>query len=163
MDTDTTSIILQYLRSREIYNFAKTSKENNKNVIKYKYTYYESYIRDKWGNILIHILKDTNVNYRENLKDLYNKYKYDTYQNNIDIIKLFFEYLENKTSFKWNNDFFIYFYDLFYYLAINQYRPSLLQLRNNLLEHNNINEDDCRFKFIMGISSIVDRDFYNDN
>lgn len=161
IDKDTTSIILQYLNSKEIYNFAKTSKINNKNVIKYKYIYYESSIRDNYGHILIDILKDTNVNYRINLKDLYNKYKYNSYKNNIDIIKLFFEYLENKTTFKWNNNFFIYFYNIFYYLTINQYKSSLLQLRNNFLENNNINKDDNRFEFIMGISRIIDRDFYN--
>lgn len=163
MNTDITSIILQFLKSKEIYKFAKTSKENNKNVIKHKHIYYESFLRDHYSSTFIHILKETDENYKKNLKDLYNKYKYTSLKNNFDIIMIFFQYLENKPKFKWNNDIFIFMYDIFYYICINQYRPTLLQLRKNFLEHNNITKDDCRFMFIMGVSSILDRDWYVDN
>jgi hypothetical protein len=162
MNIDIISIILPHLHSREIYNFSKTSKQNNIYVTKYKHIYYESYLKEFWGETFINILK-TNENYKKNLKDLYNKYKYNTFRNNLDIIQFFFQYLENQKNFKWNNDIFIFLYDIFYYLGINQYRPLLLSLRKNFLKYNNITKDDKRFMFIMGVSSILDRSIYTDN
>ena len=79
MSVDTFGHMLSFLDIRSIESLQQTNKEHKKVVDTFSHIYYESALREQYGESIIVLLKNTDEDYRKNIKIQYVKIEIEVF------------------------------------------------------------------------------------
>lgn len=167
MSVDTFGHMLSFLDIRSIESLQQTNKEHKKVVDTFSHIYYESALREQYGESIIVLLKNTDEDYRKNIKTHFTAYKLITVKNSTKILGMFYNCIHQKTI-STNHHLFMMIYDLCYDLLTKHdgittmygnIKTVLKNHRNDFIKKHYSNEDISNkgLNYIMNATKHIDR------
>ncbi len=158
---DIFSCMISFLDINTMENLSESTEENKKVVGKYQHIYYKNYLSELWGNELLVILEKSGFNLRKDIKNIYDEYKNNNITTVKKILQQFYKCVGERTL-KFNNDVFMFIYDICYTIISSQEHESELRLslftdRELFFSTNEIVEGSRQYKFIKNSTRYVDR------
>ena len=157
---DVFGCMISFLDINTMENLSESTEENKKVVGKFQHIYYKNYLSQSWGNELFTILEKSR-DLRKDIKNIYNEYKNQNIPTIKKILQQFYKCV-GEEKLKFNNDVFMFIYDICYTTISAQtdadkLRMSLFTQRELFLFENKIVEGSKPYKFIKNATSYMDR------
>ena len=165
---DVFSCMISYLDINTIENLSESTEDNKKIVNKFQHIYYKNHLVQIWGQEIIELLEKTEDNLKRDIKEIYNNFKIANMSTVSKVLYKFYKCV-NEGKVVYNNDMFMFIYDLTYAsistansLPSSHNRIPLLEQRENFMKDNSI-EEGKKYKFIVNSTSYIDRWVYLNN